>query len=168
LNRAFQIDFKDHANYMSFLENQLSKVSNSSENYYNYLPVVQSSGYGSTGYPPATLKSDVMLKEIKEATDIERVGKQFLEGAIFFDESSALLDIKINQAYKDNQDNDNKPFRAIRRALYFFSKYAYGILTDTNSSVANLAPSKDKDSSARKYDRNIHKPFIYIVTQDCL
>ncbi|CAJ0865207.1 15258_t:CDS:10 [Entrophospora sp. SA101] len=128
----------DHANYMSFLENQLSKVSNSSENYYNYLPVVQSSGYGSTGYPPATPKSDVMLKE--------KLKKQQMKLEVF-----KIID-KCS----------------IHRALYFFSKYAYGILTDTNSSVANLAPSKDKDSSARKYDCNIHKPFIYIVTQDCL
>ncbi|CAJ0757251.1 24849_t:CDS:2, partial [Entrophospora sp. SA101] len=123
---------------MSFLENQLSKVSNSSENYYNYLPVVQSSGYGSTGYPPATPKSDVMLKE--------KLKKQQMKLEVF-----KIID-KCS----------------IHRALYFFSKYAYGILTDTNSSVANLAPSKDKDSSARKYDCNIHKPFIYIVTQDCL
>lgn len=123
LNRAFQIDFKDHANYMSFLENQLNKVSNSSENYYNYLPVVQSSGYGktrsicelakshpliyicfrdkgSTGYPPATPKSDVMLKEIKEAADIEsaeEMAKIWLKSMIFvfyemrLEESSKLL-----------------------------------------------------------------------------
>ena len=94
---------------MLFLKNRLSKVSNSSENYYNYLPVVQSSGYGktrsicelakshpliyicfrdkgSTGYPPATPKSDIMLKEIKEATNItvaEEMAKIWLKSMIF-------------------------------------------------------------------------------------
>ncbi|CAG8689212.1 13320_t:CDS:2, partial [Funneliformis mosseae] len=48
------------------------------------------------------------------------------------------------------------------------SEYAYGILTDINSSIANLVSSKNKDSSAREYDHNIYKPFIYIVTQDYL
>ncbi|CAG8532910.1 13303_t:CDS:2 [Funneliformis mosseae] len=47
-------------------------------------------------------------------------------------------------------------------------EYAYGILTDTNFSIANLTPLKNKDSSVREYDHNIHKPFIYIVIQDCL
>jgi len=40
--------------------------------------------------------------------------------------------------YLENKKGGEKlAFRAIRRALYRLSDYTYGILTDTNSSVAN-------------------------------
>jgi len=79
---------------LSVLENQINIIANSSEKYYNYLPIVQSSGYGKTrsvcqlasklpliyvcfrkknssGYPPATLKSDIMLTEISSAANVD-------------------------------------------------------------------------------------------------
>jgi len=47
-----------------------------------------------------------------------------------------VADIKNNQA-----------FRAVRRALLAFKGYVTGLLTDTNSSVANLAPRFEHDPS---------------------
>jgi hypothetical protein len=41
----------------------------------------------------------------------------------------------------------NQAFRAIRRALWECKHAAIGIFTDTNSSVANLVPSKERDPS---------------------
>jgi hypothetical protein len=50
--------------------------------------------------------------------------------------------------YLENKKaGEKQAFRAIRRALYMLSDYTYGILTDTNSSVANLAPWQEKDPS---------------------
>ncbi|KAG9290743.1 hypothetical protein G9A89_011706 [Geosiphon pyriformis] len=53
----------------------------------------------------------------------------------------------------------------LRNWLHLFEKC---IFTDTNSSVANLVPSKEHDPSARDTKRNLYKPFIYIATMDCL
>ena len=47
-----------------------------------------------------------------------------------------VADIKNNQA-----------FRAVRRALLKFKAYVTGLLTDTNSSVSNLAPQLEHDPS---------------------
>lgn len=41
----------------------------------------------------------------------------------------------------------NKAFRAVRRALMTCKPCITGILTDTNSSVAELAPRKEHDIS---------------------
>ena len=42
----------------------------------------------------------------------------------------------------------NQAFRAIRRALFHYKDYVTGLLTDTNSSVANLlAPQLERDPS---------------------
>ena len=41
----------------------------------------------------------------------------------------------------------NQAFRAVRRALFKYKAYITGLLTDTNSSVANLAPQLEHDPS---------------------
>ena len=41
----------------------------------------------------------------------------------------------------------NRVFRGLRRALHDFNDSVFAILTDTNSSVANLAPPIEQDIS---------------------
>lgn len=50
---------------------------------------------------------------------------------------------------KDQVDvtKKNQAFRAVRRALLQCKDYVTGLLTDTNSSVANLAPQLEHDPS---------------------
>ncbi|CAG8465118.1 178_t:CDS:10 [Funneliformis mosseae] len=245
-DNAFKIEFHEPAKFLTGLIDRLKEVASDSVSY-NYLAVVQSSGYGktrsicelsskgipliyvcfrskgSTGYPPATPMSDIMLKELKAAEDINTahaaagqwirammktyyemdlfskpaglLSKKESEAAfwnkvsdskkwivenkisgekfglstskqkihIFFDEASSLFNKD-----KTNYGETNIPFRAVRRALRDNRLYVVGILTDTNSSVVNLAPWKEMGPSARDYNLETHKPFIYIATTDCL
>ncbi|CAG8610768.1 3326_t:CDS:2, partial [Paraglomus occultum] len=108
LHLAFQTEFQDSDNFLSAINVQLNKVANE-EGYYNYLPIVQSSGYGktraiiqlatarpliyvclrqvdSTGYPPKTPKSSEILLEIENAEEIddaEEIASQWLESMIW-------------------------------------------------------------------------------------
>ena len=41
----------------------------------------------------------------------------------------------------------NQAFRAVRHALFKYKAYVTGLLTDTNSLVANLAPQLEHDPS---------------------
>jgi len=89
---------------------------------------------------------------------------------LFIDEASALLCIDLSLisdqmqflsqsifmllthlvAKKEDQvavTKNNQGFRAFRRALLQCKDYATGLLTDTNSSVANLAPQSQNDPS---------------------
>ena len=93
-DNAFKIEFQEPANFLTGLTDCLKEVASDSVSY-NYLAVVQSSGYGktrsicelgskgvsliyvcfrskiSTGYPPATPMSDVILNELMTAEDID-------------------------------------------------------------------------------------------------
>jgi len=87
LHLAFQTEFQDSDNFLSAINEQLNKVANE-EGYYNYLPIIQSSGYGktraiiqlataqpliyvclcqvdSTSYPPKTPKSSEISQREK-------------------------------------------------------------------------------------------------------
>ncbi|CAG8593113.1 11463_t:CDS:2 [Paraglomus brasilianum] len=107
----------------------------------------------SIGYPPMTPKSSEMLSDIEKAESIDdakEIASQWLELiiwvfcditetdkiAIFLDESFRLLENK--------KGGEKLAFHAIHRVLHMLSDYAYGILTDTNSSAANLAPWQEK------------------------
>ncbi|CAG8695138.1 9564_t:CDS:2, partial [Ambispora gerdemannii] len=94
----------------------------------------------------------------------EEVPKTKEKIILFIDEASALLSKKEDQVAVTK----NQAFRAIRRALLQYKDYVTGLLTDTNSSVANLAPQLEHDPSARESNRKVHKPFIYLATMDCL
>ena len=68
---------------------------------------------------------------------------QFLSQSIF-----TLLTYLV--AKKKDQVADiknNQAFRAVQRALFACKSYVTGLLTDTNSSVANLAPQLEHDPS---------------------
>jgi hypothetical protein len=108
LHLAFQTEFQDSDNFLSAIKEQLNKAANE-KGYYNYLPIIQSSGYGktrailqlitaqpliyvclrqadSTGYPPMTPKSSEMLSEIENAESIDDAQKraqQWLESMIW-------------------------------------------------------------------------------------
>ncbi|KAG9298606.1 hypothetical protein G9A89_000825 [Geosiphon pyriformis] len=62
----------------------------------------------------------------------------------------------------------NQAFRAIQQALLKYQAYVTSILTDINSSVANLASQFDNDNSARMHRHKVYKPFIYLAIMDCL
>src|SRR5215211_4007637 len=103
---------------------------------------------------------------------------------------SSILTIDLLDDFTGTGSQEkNQAFRAIRRALWECKHVAIGIFTDTNSSVANLVPSKEHDPSVcnifmrfvfsfkyssdtvfqtRDTNRDLHKPFIYIATMDCL
>ncbi|CAJ0747224.1 10187_t:CDS:1, partial [Entrophospora sp. SA101] len=93
LSRVFSIDYKDNDDFIRELKEQLNVITNS-EGYFNYLPVIQSSGYGktravcqlakshpliyvcfhsktSTGHPPATPKSNIMHQELVNMKNID-------------------------------------------------------------------------------------------------
>ncbi|CAG8634467.1 13275_t:CDS:2, partial [Ambispora leptoticha] len=93
-DNAFKIEFQEPVNFLTGLTDRLKEVASDSASY-NYLVVVQSSGYGktrsicelgskgisliyvcfrsksSTGYPPATPMSDVILNELMTAENID-------------------------------------------------------------------------------------------------
>ncbi|KAG9292765.1 hypothetical protein G9A89_001295, partial [Geosiphon pyriformis] len=92
--KAFTVTFRDPGGYLGALCKQISQVAGT-ENYYNYLTIIQSSGYGktragcelaaefpfvyvcfrengSTGYPLATMKSMDMLRNLNAAEDIDK------------------------------------------------------------------------------------------------
>ncbi|CAG8525013.1 6015_t:CDS:10 [Ambispora gerdemannii] len=149
---------------------------------------------GSTSYPPATLMSNIILYELdlfSKPADLlsnknlaadfwddvyvnkKKIAESQISGEklglsanerkihILFDEASVLFD-------KTNTEEEDIPFRAVRQALMDNGFYVVGILTDTNSIIVNLAPRKEIDPSAREYNFQMHKPFIYIATTDCL
>ncbi|CAG8589603.1 11970_t:CDS:10 [Ambispora leptoticha] len=242
LEKAFNISFRDPVGYLRALCQRIRQVADT-DDHFNYLTIIQSSGYGktragcelaaefpfvyvcfrengSTGYPPATPRSMDMLRNIKEARNIdeaeveavgwirsiistfhekreefckkepqERYQQALLKDQqqaidfwnavdanreneempqtskkiiLFIDEASALLSKKKNQ---ETVTEKNQAFRAVRRALLKYKAYITGLLTDTNSSVANLAPQIEH---ARGSNRKVHKPFIYLATMDCL
>lgn len=68
---------------------------------------------------------------------------QFLSRSIF------MLLTHLVAKKKDQVDvtKKNQAFRAVRRALFKYKAYVTGLLTDTNSSVANLAPQLEHDPS---------------------
>jgi len=95
-DNVFKIEFQEPVSFLTGLTDRLKEVAGAVSSY-NYLTVVQSSGYGktrsiceltitlkripliyvcfrnegSTGYPPATPLSDVILKELVAAKDID-------------------------------------------------------------------------------------------------
>jgi hypothetical protein len=93
LSDAFEVDYRLPVDFLAELRRRLDEIARS-EATYNYLTIVQSSGYGKTraihqlaihhpliyvcfrnshssGYPFATPKSDVMLGEIWRAAGVE-------------------------------------------------------------------------------------------------
>ncbi|CAG8525671.1 5338_t:CDS:2, partial [Paraglomus brasilianum] len=200
LDKAFKVPFQQDVNYLAKLDQQIHAVANGGNEFYNYLAIVQSSGYGktraalelakthpliyiclrkegSTGYPPATpqrknwqenlLNNLQTQHEFWNSVSQNRDNNKCLRSVnekiiLYFDEASALLGT--------GSQEKNQAFRAIRRALWECKHVAIGIFTDTNSSVANLVPSKEHDPSTRDTNRDLHKPFIYIniATMDCL
>ncbi|CAG8489292.1 99_t:CDS:2 [Paraglomus occultum] len=95
LDIAFTVPFNSNIDYIAELDRQLGSIRNSSE-YFNYLAVVQSSGYGktramhelaklypviylcfrssvSTGYPKATTHSLILKNEIEFCDTMARV-----------------------------------------------------------------------------------------------
>ncbi|CAG8695366.1 7962_t:CDS:10, partial [Funneliformis caledonium] len=198
LSRAFSIDYKDNDDFICELKEQLNVITNS-EGYFNYLPVIQSSGYGkiravcqlakshpliyvcfhsktSTGHPPATPKSNIMHQELMNMKNIDEahtVAFSWLRSMIqVFCEmglEKKSEDLLYNESFSllVNKNKTDIGFRAIRKVLLDLRQYSYDILTDPNSSVANLALSKEDDPSARG-KLSICKPFFYISTHDCL
>ncbi|KAG9298607.1 hypothetical protein G9A89_000826 [Geosiphon pyriformis] len=92
--KAFTVMFRDPDGYLGALCKWISQVAGT-ENYYNYLTIIQLLGYGktradcelvaeflfvyvcfyengSTGYPPATMKSMDMLKNLNTAKNIDK------------------------------------------------------------------------------------------------
>lgn len=92
VKKAFNVSFRDEVGYLSALAKRIDEIANSSD--YNYLTIIQSSGYGKTragcelaanyplvyicfrqggssGYPPATPKSKTMLESLKKAQDLQ-------------------------------------------------------------------------------------------------
>ena len=67
---------------------------------------------------------------------------QFLSQSIF-----TLLTYLVAKKKDQVAVTKNQAFRAIRRALLQCKDYVTGLLTDTNSSVANLAPQLEHDPS---------------------
>ncbi|CAG8675230.1 13584_t:CDS:2, partial [Ambispora leptoticha] len=245
LEKAFNVSFRDPVGYLRVLCQRIHQVADT-DDHFNYLAIIQSSGYGktragcelaaefpfvyvcfrengSTGYSPATPKSMDMLRNIKEARNVdeaevealgwirsiistfhekreefckkepqERYQQALLKDQqqaidfwnavnanrkneelpqtrekiiLFINEASALLSKKKDQGAVTEK---NQAFRAVRRALLRYKTYITGLLIDTNSSVANLAPQIEHDPSARGSNRKVHKPFIYLATMDCL
>ncbi|CAG8521909.1 4143_t:CDS:2 [Paraglomus occultum] len=223
LERAFNVSFRDPVGYLHALCQRISQVADT-DDHFNYLAIIQSSGYGktragcelaaefpfvyvcfresgSTGYPPATPKSVNMLSNINKAKDVDEAEVEALgwirsivstfhekreefrknqpqekyQQALLKDQQQAIdfwdaVDANRGKEEKDRVDatKKNQAFRAVRRALFKYKAYVIGLLTDTNSSVANLAPQLEHDPSARDFNRNVHKPFIYLATMDCL
>jgi hypothetical protein len=60
-----------------------------------------------------------------------------------------------------NKNKTDLGFRAIRRALWDLRQHLYGVLTDTNSSVADLVPLKEHDKSVSMKEI-MKKCFSYI------
>ena len=94
LEKAFNVSFQDPVGYLQALCQRIHQVADT-DDHFNYLTIIQSSGYGktragcelaaefpfvyvcfresgSTGYPPATPKSMDMLRNIKEANNIDK------------------------------------------------------------------------------------------------
>ncbi|CAJ0872010.1 2613_t:CDS:2 [Entrophospora sp. SA101] len=174
LSRVFSIDYKDNDDFIRELKEQLNVITNS-EGYFNYLPVIQSSGYGktravcqlakshpliyvcfhsktSTGHPPATPKSNIMHQELVNMKNIDEahtVAFSWLRSMI-----QVFCEMGLEKKSEDLLYDEYLlffmmvRFRAVSRALLDLRQYSYGILTDINSSVANLAPSKEDDPSA--------------------
>ncbi|CAG8588377.1 1150_t:CDS:2, partial [Paraglomus brasilianum] len=103
-----------------------------------------------------------VIQSTKEHKDINAARHLII---LFIDEASALLDT-TNE--KRNLKEKNRAFRGLCRALHDFNDSVFAILTDTNSLVANLAPSIEQDILARNYDLRVHLPFIYIASTDSL
>ncbi|CAJ0765583.1 6042_t:CDS:2, partial [Entrophospora sp. SA101] len=164
--RVFSIDYKDNDDFIRELKEQLNVITNS-EGYFNYLPVIQSSGYGktravcqlakshpliyvcfhsktSTGHPPATPKSNIMHQELVNMKNIDEAH------TVAFSWLRSMIQVFLSSLLYDG-------FRAVSRALLDLRQYSYGILTDINSSVANLAPSKEDDPSAHGFEKLPHE-----------
>ena len=60
---------------------------------------------------------------------------------------------------------NNQAFRAVRRALLVYRSYVTGLLTDTNPSVANLAPRLEHDPSV---GINNWLPIYFSETLSCV
>ena len=71
-------------------------------------------------------------------------------------------DLNINIALNlgTRAEERKAAFRAIRRALLELRDDAFGILTDTNSAVSNLAPWKEHDPSVSMVRYDVRRIFI--------
>ncbi|CAG8643505.1 721_t:CDS:2, partial [Paraglomus occultum] len=200
LEKAFNVSFRDPVGYLRALCQRIRQVADT-DDHFNYLTIVQSSGYGktragcelaaefpfvyicfresgSTGYPPATPKSVNMLSNINKAKDVDEAEVEALgwirsivstfhekreefrknqpqekyQQALLKDQQQAIDfwdAVDANRGKEEDQVavTKNQAFRAIRRALLQCKDYVIGLLTDTNSSVANLAPQLEHDPS---------------------
>ncbi|CAG8672268.1 5376_t:CDS:10, partial [Ambispora gerdemannii] len=198
LQKAFDIGFEDADNYLEELKNCLASCYQKSDTFYNYLTVIQSSGYGKTR------TSDNMLKAIMSGTSIDhchKIAKTWIESIIttyekmnpqnprdllkdqeaFWDAVVSNISMSIPATFTRAKKQitifvdeasalleRNTAFRAFRRALRDYNDSVFAILTDTCSAVADLAPWLERDPSARHYGYRVYKPFIYVATTDCL
>ncbi|CAJ0842277.1 3030_t:CDS:10, partial [Entrophospora sp. SA101] len=109
-------------------------------------------------------------KSFKGSTDevinnTKKLCEEQLSGKVLclFDEASALFDGNVNI-----DESSNLPYRGCRRALAYISSI-FGIMTDTNSSVANLVPQAKDDKSSRiikDTNMSLLDPFIHVATTD--
>ena len=106
--KAFKVGFQDPTNYVQELREAVMKCSKESVTHYNYLAVIQSSGYGKTrsilefaknchhvyicfhkkdssGYPKGTPKNEEMLEDLKKGKMVEEchvIAKKWIHSII--------------------------------------------------------------------------------------
>ena len=106
--KAFKVDFQDPTNYVQELREAVMNSSKVSVTHYNYLAVIQSSGYGKTrsilefaknrchvyicfrkkdssGYPKGTPKNEEMLEDLKKGKTLEEchaIAKKWIRSII--------------------------------------------------------------------------------------
>ncbi|CAG8651920.1 8725_t:CDS:2, partial [Paraglomus brasilianum] len=116
---------------------------------------------------PQEKYQQALLKDQQQATDFWNTvnanhGKEEMPQTkekiiLFINEASALLSKKKDQV---DVTKKNQAFRAVRHALFKYKAYVTGLLTDTNSLVANLAPQLEHDpswQSAESWETNQNK-----------
>ncbi|CAG8711985.1 1691_t:CDS:2, partial [Funneliformis mosseae] len=187
---------RSNINYITELNQQLGSIRDSLK-YFNYLAVVQSSGYGktraihelvklypviylcfrssvSTGYLKVMTHSLTLKNEIEFCDMIakaEAVANRWLVTIVItFLNKSRVYNRVDGKKYLQHilEDRESKASALTGKIFMVFVEQPDINPESSLIQIGDLVPAQDEDDSARDLNLHAHRPFVHIASTDCL